>query len=37
MTEDKKLLIYLIIMQKLGLKPFTNMTKMKLKEQDLKY
>ena len=37
MTEDKKLLIYLIIMQKLDLKPFTNMTKMKLKEQDLKY
>ena len=37
MTRDKKLLIYLIIMQKLDLKLFTDQSKMKLKEQDLKY
>ena len=37
MTRDKKVLIYLMIMQKLDLKPFTNQNKMKLKEQDLKY
>ena len=37
MTRDKKLLIYLMIMQKLDLKLFTNQNKMKLKEQDLKY
>ena len=33
-TRDKKLLIYLTIMQKLDLKLFTNQNKMKLKEQD---
>ena len=37
MTRDKKLLIYLMVIQKLGLKPFTNKNKMKLKEQGLKY
>ena len=37
MTRDKKLLVYLMIMQKLDLKPFTNQNKMKLKEQGLKY
>ena len=37
MTRDKKLLIYLMIMQKLVLKPFTNQNKMKQQEQDLKY
>ena len=37
MTRDKKLLIYLIIMQKLDLKSFTNQNKMEQKEQDLKY
>ena len=37
MTRDKKLLIYLMIMQKLDLKPFTNQNKMKLREKDLKY
>ena len=37
MTRDKKILIYLMIMQKLDLKPFINQNKMKLKEQDLKY
>ena len=34
MTQDKKLLIYLMIMQKLDLKPFTNQNKMKLREKD---
>ena len=33
----KKLLICLMIMQKLDLKPFTNKNKIKQKEQDLKY
>ena len=37
MTRDKKLLIYLMIIQELDLKPFTNQSKMKLKEQVLKY
>ena len=37
MIRDKKLLIYLMIMQKLDLKPFTNQSKIKRKEQDLKY
>ena len=37
MIRDKKLLICLMIIQKLDLKPFTNQNKMKLKEQDLKY
>ena len=37
MTEDRKLLIYLIVTQKLDLKPFTNKNKIKLKEKDLKY
>ena len=37
MTRDKKLLIYLMIIQKLDLKPFTNQNKMKLREKDLKY
>ena len=37
MTRDKKLLIYLMIIQELDLKPFTNQNKMKLKEQVLKY
>ena len=34
MTRDKKLLIYLMIMQKLDLKPFANQNKMKLREKD---
>ena len=29
MTQDRKLLIYLMIMQKLDPKPFTNQNKMK--------
>ena len=37
MTQDKKLLIYSMIIKKLGLKLFINQSKMKLKEQDLKY
>ena len=37
LTWDKKLLIYLMIMQKLDLKPFTNQNKIKQKEQVLKY
>ena len=37
MTRDKKLLIYLMIIQELDLKPFTNQIQMKLKEQVLKY
>ena len=36
-TRDKKLLIYLTIMQELDLKPFAKQNMMKLKEQDLKY
>ena len=35
--DKKKKLIYLMIMQKLDLKPFTIQNKMELKEQDLKY
>ena len=37
MTEDRKLLIYLRVTQKLDLKSFTNKNKIKLKEKDLKY
>ena len=37
MTRDRKLLIYLMIIQKLDRKPFINQNKMKLKEKDLKY
>ena len=37
MTREKKSLIYLMIMQKSDLNPFTNQNEMKLKEQDLKY
>ena len=37
MTQDKKLLIYLIVTQKLDLKLFTNQNKMRLREKDLKY
>ena len=37
MTRDRKLLTYLMIMQKLDLKPFTNQNKMKLRKKDLKY
>ena len=36
-TQDKKLLIYLIVTQKLDLKLFTNQNKMRLREKDLKY
>ena len=34
MTQGKKLLIYSIATQKLDLKPFTNQSKIKLKEKD---
>ena len=37
MTQDKKLLIYLIVTQKLDLKLFTNQNKIKLKEEYLKH
>ena len=37
MTQDRKLLIYLIVTQKLDLKLFTNQNKMRLREKDLKY
>ena len=37
MSQNKKLLIYLMIMQKLDLKPFTKQNKIKSKEKDLKY
>ena len=37
MARDKKLLIYLMIMQKLDLKIFANQNKIKQKEQNLKY
>ena len=37
MTQGRKLLIYLIVTQKLDLKPFTNQKKMRLREKDLKY
>ena len=36
MTRDKKILIYLMIMQKLDLNPFTNQNKINQKEQVLK-
>ena len=36
-TQDKKLLIYLMIIQELDPKSFTNENKIKLREQDLKY
>ena len=35
--RQKKILIYLMITQKLDLKPFTNQNKIKQQEQDLKY
>ena len=37
LTQDKKLLIYLIATQKLDLKPFTNQNKIKLNKKDLKH
>ena len=37
MNREKNLLIYLIIMQKLDLKPFTNQSKIKQQKQDLRY
>ena len=37
MTQDKKLLLYLMIMQKLDLKKFINENKIKQQEQGLKY
>ena len=37
LTQDKKLLIYLIATQKFDLKPFTNQNKIKLKKKDLKH
>ena len=37
MARDRKLLIYLMIIQKLDLKPFANQNKIKLREKDLKY
>ena len=37
MKQGRKLLIYLAVTQKLGLKPFTNQNKMRLREKDLKY
>ena len=37
MTRDKKILIYLMVMQKLDLKLFTNQNKIKQKEQVLRY
>ena len=37
MTQVRKLLIYLIVTQKLDMKVFTNQNKIKLKEEDLKY
>ena len=37
MTRDKKLLIYVMIMQKLGPKPIANQNKIKQQKQDLKY
>ena len=37
MNRDIKLLICLMVMQKLDLKPFANQNKIKQKEQDLKY
>ena len=36
-NSRQKLLIYLMIMQKLDRKPFTNQNKMKLKQKDSKY
>ena len=37
MTQGKRLLIFLLVTQKLDLKLFTNQNKIKLKEKDLKY
>ena len=37
MAQDKKLLIYSIIIRELDLNPFTIQNKIKLEEQDLKY
>ena len=37
MTQARKLLISLIVTQKLELKHFANQNKIKLKEEDLKY
>ena len=37
MTQGKKLLIYLIVTQKLDLNPFTDQNKMRVREKDLKY
>ena len=37
MTRDKKLLICLMIMQKVDLKPVTNQNKIKKQEHELKY
>ena len=37
MIRDKKLLIYLIVTQKLNLNLFIDQNKMKLREKDLKY
>ena len=37
MTQGKKLLIYSIVSEKLGLKLFTNQNKIKMKEKDLRY
>ena len=34
MTQGRKLLIYLIVTQRLDLKPFTNQNKMRLGEKD---
>ena len=37
MTQDKKLLIYSMIIQELDLKPFPRQNNMKQQEQELKY
>ena len=37
MTQDKKLLMYLIATHKLDLKPLTNQNEMRLREKELKY
>ena len=37
MTQGRKLLICLIVIQKLDLKLITNQNKMRLREKDLKY
>ena len=36
-TGDKKLLIYAMTIQELDLKPFTKQSRIKQREQDLKY